>query len=730
MSNNKSIKQSLLHNLFLRTLISSLLIILISLIWYFGNIPLISNNLQDIENKTYDLLFVIRNNLKLNPKLPKNILIVGIDAASISKVGVPWPWPRQFHASIVDALVQAKAKSIVFDIIFDTISPLSLQTQDILGEKTIATSSFDAGKEDDDIFANSLTMAMNVFLACEAEPLSKIKYQAVLPINTYVKALGDNARFLGNSSVLYDPDNFIRKAKIFYPEFYQDPAISSSIASRVTQEYFNKKAEIINDDVHIGKRSIPKEFLINFYGPAETIKTIPYWQTLELIYKGKANIFKDKVVFIGRTKLKASIDPFKSVRAPDSFATPLASLTPNFSGVEIQATILGNLLENSYIIKTNKILLVFLMVLIGGLALLIVWQYRTKLIVCLYICLLFSIVYVLISFLLFTFFRISIPPTYPTYGIILPIYFINFLDQYFIVDRARRRQAKIFRQLVPSQVADEIEEMGQEELALGGTRREITVLFTDIKNFTGMCEKLSPETIVNILNEFFTEMVKIIHKHNGLVDKFIGDAIMALWGSPKVLERHLQANLAAQCALAMKQELKQLNHTWQKTGFISEDLSIRIGINTDEAITGNVGSLQRIQFSAIGDGVNVASRLEAVNKVYGTTILLSDKTTNLLEKNYNLREVDTVFVPGKDIPISIFELIDPDNYNSELIEKYTTALKNYRNKNFEEAIKFWQDCLKINSKDNPSQVLLQRTVKLKEHGIPTDWQPIWVVENK
>ncbi|MBI3590331.1 MAG: adenylate/guanylate cyclase domain-containing protein [Candidatus Melainabacteria bacterium] len=718
------------HNLFFRTLVYSLLIILISLLWYFGNTPLISNFLLDAESKTYDLFFVARNRLNLDPKPPKNILIVGIDAASISKVGIPWPWPRQFHASLVDALTKAGSKFIVFDIIFDTISPLSLQTQDIAGSETIAKSSFDAGKEDDNIFANSLKKAMNVFLACEAEPLSKTQYQAVLPISNFVSALNNDTSYLGNSGVTYDRDNFVRKVKVIYPEFYNDPAVASSITFRVAQKYFKERANILpNNSVQLGKKKIPKEFLINYYGPAETIETIPYWKALELIYKDAGATFKDKVVFIGRTKLKASIDPFKSVRSPDSFATPYASLTPNFSGVEIQASILGNLLESSYIIGMNQILLTFIMILTGLFSCLIVWRLRTKLVACFYACLLLSGVYLLIAFSLFILCKISIPPTFPIYGTIIPVYFVNFLDQYFIVDRARRRQAKVFRQLVPTQVADEIEEMDQEQLALGGTRREITVLFTDIKNFTGMCEKYSPETIVHILNEFFTEMVKTIHKHNGLVDKFIGDAIMVLWGSPKVLDTHIQANMAIQCALAMKQELKELNNRWHRTGLV-ENLSIRIGINTDEAITGNVGSLQRIQFSAIGDGVNVASRLEAVNKVYGTEVLLSDRTTKLLEKTVHLREIDTVLVPGKDIPINIYELISPEDYSEELLNKYSDGLQNYRNKNWSEAVKLWQECVKIDPKDNPSQVMLQRTLKLNQTQPLNDWKPIWIVENK
>ena len=231
-------------DLLARTLSYSIPIILISFSSYFGNIPLITNFLHDLENKTYDLFFLARHNLNLGPKAPDNIVIVGIDAPSIAKVGVPWPWPRQFHASLLDGLHQSGAKFIVYDIIFDTISPLSLQTQDIAGSKTIAMSSFDAGKEDDDIFARSIASAMNVFLACEAEPLSKTQYYAALPIIPYLRALNNDVSFHGNTSVNYDSDNFVRKSKIIFPEFASDPAVSSSLVFRLAQKYFNVQAHI------------------------------------------------------------------------------------------------------------------------------------------------------------------------------------------------------------------------------------------------------------------------------------------------------------------------------------------------------------------------------------------------------------------------------------------------------------------------------------------------------
>lgn len=723
------------HNLFIRTFIYSLLIIFISLLCYFKDIPVISTLIHEAEHKSYDLLFITRHSLNLNPKPPKDIVIIGIDATSMKKVGVPWPWPRQFHASLVDGLKEAKAKLIAFDIIFDTISPLSLQTQDIQGSKTVGQSSFDEGLVDDSIFAMSIKNAMNILLATEAEPLSKKQYEAILPIPPFLKAINKDASLLGNTSVSYDSDNFIRKARLIYPEFAGNPALSSSLALRTIQKYLNKQAQVLeNNKIKLNEKILPDQFLINFYGPSGTIETIPYWKALELIYSNENNFFKDKIVLVGRSKLKASIDPFKSVRAPDTFPTPFSAITPNFSGIEIQATIIGNILDNNFITKASANITMILFIFISIITSLLVGKFRARLVSCFYLCLLLSLVYLILNFLLFIFGRLYIPVTYPIYGIIIPIYFINFLDQYFFVDSARRRQAKIFRQMVPPQIADEIEQMDQEELALGGTKRTVTILFADIKNFTGICEKESPDIVVNILNKFFTHMVNTIHKYNGLVDKFIGDAIMALWGSPKIIDKDEQVSLALNCAVAMKSELKELNEFWKRMGF-AQNLSLRIGINTDEVVTGNVGSPDRMQFSAIGDGVNVASRLEAVNKIYGTDITLSEQTIKCLNNNdFITRELDTVIVPGKDTPIKIYELITNGGSTKELLEYYSKALSEYRKGDFKEAIKLWEKCKETNQNDAPSKVMLKRTIQLneaRELGIlKSDWKPIWVIENK
>jgi adenylate cyclase len=721
--------KNLASNSLIRTFAYSSLIILTSLICYFENIPLVSNYLQDVENQTYDLLFLVRHNLNLNPKLPNNIVIVGIDATSIQKVGVPWPWPRQFHAALVDALHEAGAKAVFFDIIFDTISPLSLQTQDISGNQT-SMSTVDAGKEDDNFFAASISNAMNVFLACEAEPLSNTKYYSAIPIDTYVNALGNDVSFLGNSAVSYDDDNFVRRTKLVHPEFYKDPAISSSIPLRIAQFYHGEKAVILNDGkIKLANKILPDNILINYYGPCGTIETIPYWKALEEVYSGNAKLFKNKIVLVGRSNLKASIDPFRSVRAPDSFATPFSKITPNFSGVEVQATITANILNGNYIVKLDRFLLLVLLIILGLFTTFIISRFRTKLFQAWYFTLSISFLYIVTSFLLLTFFNISIPPTYPVYGLILPLYVVNFFDQYFILDLNRRRQAKLFKQLVSPQVAEEIEKMGKEDLALGGKKHEITILFTDIQGFTSICEKIEPEVIVNILNKFLTAMVKIIHKHDGLVDKFIGDAIMALWGTPKHMDLAVQAESVVNCAIAMRRELIQINESWREMGY-SEDLKIRIGINTGIAITGNLGSPQRAQFSAIGDAVNVASRLEGVNKVYGTGIIISEKTYSLLDKSkFSIREIDSVLVPGKDVPVRIFEVIDGDEYN-EVIKIYSEALSNYRDKKFSEALNLWGKCLEIMPSDKASKVMLNRTKKIMESDELLDWKPVWSVDSK
>jgi adenylate cyclase len=224
--------------------------------------------------------------------------------------------------------------------------------------------------------------------------------------------------------------------------------------------------------------------------------------------------------------------------------------------------------------------------------------------------------------------------------------------QYFFEGREKRRMKKLFGQYVSKDVYDQL--VANPSLArLGGQRREMTVLFSDIRGFTTVSERGQPEEIVHMLNQYFTRMVDLVFLHKGTVDKFVGDMVMALFGAPLDDPRH--ADHAVEAALDMIDELHSLNAAWETVG--RPPLDIGIGINTGPMIAGNIGSEQIMSYTVIGDAVNLGSRLESLNKQYGTRIIISDRTRAQLTGPYVLKPLGDVVVKGKSEPVAIFAVV-------------------------------------------------------------------------
>jgi adenylate cyclase len=218
----------------------------------------------------------------------------------------------------------------------------------------------------------------------------------------------------------------------------------------------------------------------------------------------------------------------------------------------------------------------------------------------------------------------------------------------------KRQVKKLFSRYVAKDVFDQL--MADPSRArLGGQRREMTVLFSDIRGFTTFSEQGEPEDIVQQLNEYFSRMVHVLFEHRGTLDKFVGDAVMALFGAP--VEDPDHAEHAVQAALAMLRELDALNRDWAVQG--RPMLAIGVGVNTGEMVAGNIGSETIMSYTVIGDAVNLGSRLESLNKQHGTTIIISDSTRARLKGRYDIRPLGDVVVKGKTQPVAIFEVRQP-----------------------------------------------------------------------
>jgi adenylate cyclase len=236
-------------------------------------------------------------------------------------------------------------------------------------------------------------------------------------------------------------------------------------------------------------------------------------------------------------------------------------------------------------------------------------------------------------------------------GAMLIAFVADLSWQYFVEGREKRKVKQLFSRYVAPTVYDQLL-ADPSRARLGGTRRHMTVLFSDMRGFTALTEQGRPEDIVSQLNDYFTRMVQVLFEHRGTLDKFVGDMVMALFGAPLDDEDH--AENAVQTALAMVRALDVLNAEW--TAFGQPRLDIGIGINSGEMVAGNIGSNTIMSYTVIGDAVNLGARLESLNKEYGTRIIISESTRALLKGQYDIRPLGTVTVKGKSQPVAIFEV--------------------------------------------------------------------------
>jgi adenylate cyclase len=267
--------------------------------------------------------------------------------------------------------------------------------------------------------------------------------------------------------------------------------------------------------------------------------------------------------------------------------------------------------------------------------------------------------------------------------------------------------------------------------ALGGQSSIATVLFSDIRNFTTMAESLGAHDTVKLLNEYFTLMVDCIQREGGMLDKFIGDAVMAEFGIP--LPHDDDEDRAVRAAIAMHRQLRQFNERF--TSPARQPLGIRIGVNTDFVVSGNIGSPKRMDYTVIGDGVNLASRMESACKEYGTGLMLSESTFAKLKDKYQTREIDRVIFKGKSKPIRIFDVLDfhtPESFPNmpAVLNCFNDGVRHYRLRKWDFAVTAFKEALRLNPSDSTSAMYMRRCEHLKESPPGEAWSGVWVMTSK
>jgi adenylate cyclase len=296
------------------------------------------------------------------------------------------------------------------------------------------------------------------------------------------------------------------------------------------------------------------------------------------------------------------------------------------------------------------------------------------------------------------------------------------------ISSEKRMKATMARYMDPT-LADQLLASGTE--VLGGKSVEATVLFSDVRSFTTLSEELGPQGIISLLNEYFSLMVDCITDQGGMLDKFIGDAIMAVFGTAKKHED--DEDRAVRTAIAMMKELHGFNLRRIADG--KRPIDIGIGLNTDTVVSGNIGSPKRQDYTVIGDGVNLAARLESACKEYGAHILVSEHTIKKLKSTYRAREIDFVVVKGKTRPVAIYEVVD---YHTDetfpnmmgVLQAFQYGLKSYRDGQFDQALKAFAEGANLNPGDAATRMYMQRCDYLKEHPPGDAWDGVWVMKTK
>ena len=294
---------------------------------------------------------------------------------------------------------------------------------------------------------------------------------------------------------------------------------------------------------------------------------------------------------------------------------------------------------------------------------------------------------------------------------------------------SEKRMKSTMSKYVDASLADKI--MGDESTILGGQAEIATVLFSDIRGFTPLTEELGAQGTVKLLNEYFTLMVDCIEKERGVLDKFIGDAIMAVFGIPVVGED--DEDRALRCSIDMLRVLQDYNQARVDAGKLPVDIGI--GLNTDTIVSGNIGSPKRMNYTAIGDGVNLAARLESACKQYAAQLLISEYTYKSLKGTYRVRDVDRVVVKGKTEPVGVYEVLDYHTEAScpniiDVVGHFNNGIKLYRSQNWDKAIQQFGEALKANSGDRLSQIYIERCELMKKTPPGDDWDGVWVMKSK
>ena len=711
--------------------------------------------LNQLENWTYDA----RLNYKRLNTIDDRIVIVDIDESSLALEG-RWPWSRDKLAAIVNNLFEVYQADVVgFDIVFaekDESSGLKefefLASTELKDDPLFhkALDNIRPRLEYDQMFAKALKdrnvvmgyyfksnvseneIAQSGLLPPAVTKLNK-QLSARLPIN---KALGygGNLNILQSSArsggffdnPFVDSDGVFRRVPLI--QIHQDQ-VYASLALSTTQAYLKNsdiKLNVVNngakndqyfalESVHINEFSIPVDGKGAVYVPFRGLSySFPYISAHKILNKKiDPDSLKGKIVLVGTT-------------APgllDLRSTPVQSVYP---GVEIHANIISGILDqriNHSPAWTIGYEFIILILIAATMAFLLPVSSPLMATVATTIVLILTVSGTLMAWNS----QIILPLASPVLLIVLN-YILHMSYGFFIESRGKRQLAHLFGQYIPPEIVDEMSK-SPANFSLDGENKVMTVLFSDVRGFTTISEGMDPKQLTQLMNALLTPMTRVIHKHRGTIDKYMGDAIMSFWGAP--LEDPDHARHALHAAMEMMVELKIMQKDFESRGW--PPINIGIGLNTGNMNVGNMGSEFRMAYTVLGDSVNLGARLEGLTKEYGVNIIVSESTKESIPE-FTYRDLDLVRVKGKNEPIAIFEPIGHEDEIDEAttleLARYNQALQSFRAQNWDQAETDFFALSQIHPDRFLYQVYLNRVTHYKGHLPNDDWDGVFTHTSK
>jgi len=710
-----------------------------------------------LELKAYDFKISLRGTRPVSDQ----VVIVAIDEHSLKQEG-RWPWSRTRLAKLVDKLTESGAAVIGFDFLFpERETSISIdKVKSEISKKALSGMSqdklvnwLDTVGDSDAQFADAIRRSERTVLgyfvyptaeqaAGSAEEMGPKEFelldfsqysmvhsseQSITPyflhsiyaVGLSLPSLMDAANSAGYVSFVPESDGVIRfmpmvqihKEALFPPLSLQMLREATKL-SAVVRVFPHRVGE-----VRLGDSPIPVtesgDFLVNYYGPQQTFTYVSASDVLDGTV-GRLQL-KDKIVLVGAS----------AAALHDLHTTPYGSLYP---GVEVHANIIENILQQDFLERPPWVrVLDVTMILITGILLGVVALYFKAVGTALLLVVGVG-GYLIFDYLLFTQQGLWVHSVFPVFSQFL-VYFGITLYRFTFEEREKRFIKSAFSQYLAPAVVNQLVE-NPKLLNLGGENKVLTAFFSDIAGFSSISEQLTAGDLVILLNEYLTEMTDIVMKYEGTVDKFEGDAIIAFFGAPIDFKDH--ATRTCYAALDMQKRLAQLRSTWKKKG--RHELFMRIGINTGEVTVGNMGSENRFDYTMIGDPVNVAARLEGVNKQYYTYTMLSEFTYELAKDDIEARELDSIRVVGKKEPIKIYELLgrkgEMEDHIRLILPHFQEGLEHYKNQRWEEGITCFENALNLYEDDGPSLTYFERCITFQYHPPPPDWDGVFAMRTK